>query len=89
MKILIIGSGGREHAIVDALAHSSKVTKIFAAPGNGGIAEFAEIVSIPADDVSGLAQFAVNQHVDLTFVGPDGTTLNAATFRATRSRRAA
>src|SRR6476661_7501598 len=57
MKILVIGSGGREHAIVDALAESSKVTKIFAAPGNGGIAEHAELVSIQADDV--------------TFVGPE------------------
>jgi phosphoribosylamine--glycine ligase len=71
MKILVIGSGGREHAVVDALTQSAKVTKIFAAPGNGGIAEQAELVSIPADDVAGLANFAGNQHIDLTFVGPE------------------
>ncbi len=71
MKILVIGSGGREHAIVDALVQSPKVTKIFAAPGNGGIAEQAELVSLPADDVTGLADFAVNQRIDLTFVGPE------------------
>src|SRR5258708_5270505 len=71
MKILVIGSGGREHAIVDALAQSPKATKIFAEPGNGGIAEQAELVSIQSDDVTGLANFAVNQHIDLTFVGPE------------------
>jgi phosphoribosylamine---glycine ligase len=71
MKILVVGSGGREHAIVDALTHSSKVTKIFAAPGNGGIAEQAELVPIAADDVSTLSDFAANKRVDLTFVGPE------------------
>jgi phosphoribosylamine--glycine ligase len=71
MKILVIGSGGREHAVVDALTQSSKVTKIFAAPGNGGIAEQAELVSLPADDLAGLANFAGKQHIDLTFVGPE------------------
>jgi phosphoribosylamine--glycine ligase len=71
MKILVIGSGGREHAIVDALLQSSKVGKIFAAPGNGGIAELAELVPIPADDVAGLADFAAGRRVDLTVVGPE------------------
>ena len=71
MRILIIGSGGREHAILDALAQSSRVTKIFAAPGNGGMAEQAELVPIQADDVTGLAGFALNQRIDLTFVGPE------------------
>ena len=71
MKVLVIGSGGREHAIVDAIAESSKVTKIFAAPGNGGIAEHAELVSIQADDVPILTEFAKNQRIDLTFVGPE------------------
>src|SRR5262245_20177735 len=71
MKVLVIGSGGREHAVVDALAQSPKVTKIFAAPGNGGIAQQAELVPFPADDVAALANFAQNQHVDLTFVGPE------------------
>lgn len=71
MKILVVGSGGREHAVVDALAQSSKVRKIFAAPGNGGIAEQAELVAIGADNVEGLADFARSQRVDLTFVGPE------------------
>ncbi|HEY2380839.1 MAG TPA: phosphoribosylamine--glycine ligase [Terriglobia bacterium] len=71
MKILIVGSGGREHAVADALAQSSRVGKIFAAPGNGGIAELAELVAISADDVEGLANFARSQRVDLTFAGPE------------------
>jgi phosphoribosylamine---glycine ligase len=71
MKVLVIGSGGREHAIVDALAHSPKVTKIFAAPGNGGMREQAELVPISADDVTGLAEYARTQRIDLTFVGPE------------------
>jgi phosphoribosylamine---glycine ligase len=71
MKILVVGSGGREHAVVDALSHSSKVTKVFAAPGNGGMAEQAELAAVPADDIEGLAIFARTQRVDLTFVGPE------------------
>jgi phosphoribosylamine--glycine ligase len=71
MKILVIGSGGREHAIIDALVQSSKVKKVFAAPGNGGIAELAELVPIPADDVAGLCEFATNRRIDLTVVGPE------------------
>ncbi len=71
MKIIVVGSGGREHAIVDALAQSPKVKKIFAAPGNGGIREQAELVPINADDVSRLADFASSERIDLTFVGPE------------------
>src|ERR1700733_13671883 len=71
MKVLVIGSGGREHAIVDAIARSPKFTKIFAAPGNGGIREEAELVPISADDVNGLAEFAAAERIDLTFVGPE------------------
>jgi phosphoribosylamine--glycine ligase len=71
MKILVVGSGGREHAIVDALAQSSKVHKIYAAPGNGGIREQAETVALQAEDVEGLVEFAKAQAVDLTFVGPE------------------
>ena len=71
MKILVIGSGGREHAIVDALSRSPKVTKIFAAPGNGGIREHAELISIAAPAISALLKFALAQQVDLTFVGPE------------------
>jgi len=71
MKVLVIGSGGREHAIVDALAHSHQLEKIYAAPGNGGIAAQAELAAIPADDVDALAAFAGEEKIDLTFVGPE------------------
>jgi len=71
MKVLVIGSGGREHAVVDSLAESSKITKIFAAPGNGGMDEHAELLSIQADNLVELANFARNHLIDLTFVGPE------------------
>jgi phosphoribosylamine--glycine ligase len=71
MKVLVIGSGGREHAVIDSLAESPKITKIFAAPGNGGMDEHAELLSIQADNVVELANFARNQRIDLTFVGPE------------------
>src|SRR5438445_2265051 len=71
MKILVVGSGGREHAVVNALAQSPKVRKIYAAPGNGGIREQAELVSLHADDLDGIVDFAKTKAVDLTFVGPE------------------
>jgi phosphoribosylamine---glycine ligase len=71
MKILVVGSGGREHAVVDALSQSPEAPKIYAAPGNGGIRAQAELVAIPADDVWALLEFARNERMDLTFVGPE------------------
>ena len=71
MNILVVGSGGREHAIVEALANSPKVSSIYAAPGNAGIREQAELVGISADDVAGLAGFAEKTGIDLTVVGPE------------------
>ena len=71
MKVLVIGSGGREHAIVDALSQNSKVSQIYAAPGNGGIAGQARLVPISADDNSELLDFARQEKIDLTFVGPE------------------
>jgi len=71
MKILVIGSGGREHAIVESLALSPKVSRIYAAPGNGGMAARAHIVAIPADDIQTLASFATEERIDLTVVGPE------------------
>jgi len=71
MKILVVGSGGREHAVADTLARSSAHVKIFAAPGNGGMREVATLVPIPADDIEELTQFAREQPIDLTFVGPE------------------
>ena len=70
-KVLVVGSGGREHAIVDALSRSERVEKIYCAPGNAGIALQAECVDIKADDVKGLAEFAKTNGIDLTVVGPE------------------
>ena len=71
MKVLVIGSGGREHAIVDALTRSPQVDKIFCAPGNAGIARQAECVAIRETDVERLRDFAVAEGVELTVVGPE------------------
>jgi phosphoribosylamine---glycine ligase len=71
MRVLVVGSGGREHAVVDALERSAKVAKIFAAPGNGGTREHAETAAINADDIPSLVSFARAQRIDLTFVGPE------------------
>lgn len=71
MKILVVGGGGREHAIVDALSRSSREPEIFCAPGNAGIALQAECVPIKDTDVEGLLKFALAQKVDLTVVGPE------------------
>jgi phosphoribosylamine--glycine ligase len=71
MKILVVGSGGREHAFVWKLAHSRYVTKIFCAPGNGGISRQAECVPIKADDIQALLDFAKKERIDLTVVGPE------------------
>ncbi len=71
MKVLVIGSGGREHAIVWKVAQNPKVTEIFCAPGNGGIAALAECVDVSATDVDGLLAFASEKTIDLTIVGMD------------------
>ncbi len=71
MKILIIGSGGREHALAWKLAQSPRVEKIYAAPGNPGIARLAECVPIGVEDLEALKAFAVAQSIDLTVVGPE------------------
>lgn len=69
MKILVVGSGGREHAICHSFKKSEKVTKLFCANGNAGIAEIAECVPIKPDDIKGLKEFATENGVGLTFVG--------------------
>src|SRR5437764_7949759 len=71
MKILVIGGGGREHALVWKLKQSSSIDRIFCAPGNAGTARIAENVAIPATDLSQLLRFAKQNAVDLTVVGPD------------------
>ncbi len=71
MKVLVVGGGGREHAIVDALARSAKVGKIYCAPGNAGIAAQAECVPIRETEVEALRDFALAHGVELTVVGPE------------------
>lgn len=70
-KVLVIGGGGREHAIVDALSRSISVGKIFCAPGNAGISALAECVPIKDNDIEALKAFALEHHIDLTVVGPE------------------
>ncbi|HCG4535955.1 phosphoribosylamine--glycine ligase [Ureibacillus chungkukjangi] len=71
MNILVIGSGGREHAIAKKFNDSPSVEKVFVAPGNDGMRQDAEIVALDAMDFAGLAQFAKENEIDLTFVGPE------------------
>ena len=71
MRILVVGSGGREHAIIRKLKESPKVDKIYAAPGNGGIAKDAECINIVAMDKEGIVAFSKENAVDLVFVAPD------------------
>ncbi|MBE5959613.1 MAG: phosphoribosylamine--glycine ligase [Lachnospiraceae bacterium] len=71
MKVLIVGSGGREHAIAHSVAKSDRVDKIFCAPGNAGIAEYAECVPIGAMEFDKLAEFAMDNEIDLTVIGMD------------------
>ena len=69
MKVLVVGSGGREHAICQSFRRSSKVTQLLCANGNAGIAEIAECVPIKPTDITGLVEFASQNAIDLTFVG--------------------
>lgn len=71
MKILVIGGGGREHAIIHALARSKHQPELFAAPGNPGIAQLATCVDIPVTDVARLLAFAQQESIDMTVVGPE------------------
>ena len=71
MKILVVGSGGREHALCWKIAQSKKVSKIYCAPGNAGVAEVAECVAIGAMEFEKLADFAQEKEIDLTVIGMD------------------
>jgi phosphoribosylamine--glycine ligase len=71
MKVLVVGSGGREHALAWKLSQSPKVTRLFAAPGNAGMARCCQTVNIKADDVAALLAFAEQEAIDLTVVGPE------------------
>jgi len=71
MKVLVVGGGGREHAIVWKLSQSSQITEILCAPGNPGIARLARCIPIPATDLEALADMARQENVDLTIIGPE------------------
>lgn len=71
MKVLVIGGGAREHAIVWKLSQSPQIRKLFCAPGNAGIADMAECLDINAEDIDGLLEFALKNKIDLTVVGPE------------------
>ena len=71
MKILLIGSGGREHALAWRLAQSKECSALYCAPGNAGISECADLVPIEASDIDGLVTFARRSGVDLVIVGPE------------------
>ncbi len=71
MKVLVVGSGGREHTIITKLSENKSIDKIYAAPGNGGISALAECVAIKATDIDGVVNFAVDNEVDFVVVAPD------------------
>ncbi|MDG2769660.1 phosphoribosylamine--glycine ligase family protein, partial [Vibrio parahaemolyticus] len=71
MKVLVVGSGGREHAIIKKLSESEMVDKIYCAPGNGGTLELAENVDIDSLDIDRLKEFSIDNNIDLTIVGPE------------------
>ncbi len=76
MKILVVGSGAREHTLCWKLKQSEKVSKLYCAPGNAGIGEIAEIVNIKTDNLEELTKFSVDNNIDLVVVGPEGPLVN-------------
>jgi phosphoribosylamine--glycine ligase len=71
VKVMVVGGGGREHTLVWRVAHSPRVDRIYCAPGNPGMKDFATCVNISVDDIRGLADFAEEKSIDLTIVGPE------------------
>ena len=71
MKVLVVGSGGREHELCWAIAKSEKLQKLYCAPGNGGIAQVCECVDIKAEDVAGIVDFSTSEEIELVVVGPE------------------
>ena len=84
MKVLIVGSGGREHAIAWSVSRSPKADKIYCAPGNAGIAEYAECVNIGAMEFEKLADFAQENQIDLTIIGMGIVIILSACFAMSR-----
>jgi phosphoribosylamine--glycine ligase len=79
MKVLLVGSGGREDALAWKISQSPLLTKLYAAPGNAGIAKRAQCVNIKADDITGLIDFASKESIDLTIVGPEAPLVEGIT----------
>ena len=71
MRVLVVGGGGREHAICWKLAQSSKISKLYCAPGNAGIADVAECVPVGAEDIDGICAWAADNNIDLAVIGPE------------------
>ncbi|MBR5262752.1 MAG: phosphoribosylamine--glycine ligase, partial [Clostridia bacterium] len=71
MKVMVVGSGGREHAIIKKLKESNEIDEIFALPGNGGMAGDATLVNVGAKDIDGLVKFATENAIDFAVVAPD------------------
>lgn len=86
MKVLIVGSGGREHALCWKIAQSKKIDKLFAAPGNGGMSKIAECVNIKAEDIESLLRFAKEKKIDLTVVGPEAPLVAGIVDKFNRER---
>ena len=92
MKLLVVGGGGREHAIIKSLKKNPTVTEIFACPGNGGIAADATCVAIGATDIEKIVAFAVENAIDYAVVAPDdplvlGCVQKSANFGKIRPRQ--
>ena len=78
MKIMVVGGGGREHAIIKKLKENKDITEIFALPGNGGIAADATCVDISATDIENIVSFAVENNIDYAVVAPDDPLVTAS-----------
>ena len=72
MNVLLVGSGGREHALAWKLSQSRKLSRLYAAPGSPGIGEYADCVPLAMDDHAGLARFCVENRIGLAVIGPEG-----------------
>ena len=79
MKVLVVGGGGREHALCWKLSQSPRVQRLYCAPGNGGISEVAELVPIGAEDLEGILKFVKEEAIDLTVVGPEAPLVRGLT----------
>jgi phosphoribosylamine--glycine ligase len=81
MRVLVVGSGGREHALAWKIRQSTLVDKVYCAPGNGGISKMAECIDVKPDDITGLIGFATRNKIDLTVVGPEAPLANGIVDR--------